>query len=74
MTFVYLRGHFILPGITPGYHMSMHAKNQVPRPFGLAVIDKCHVCDGQTHKQTHKHTDGKQTQAFLVLNLHRYDP
>ena len=52
----------------------MHAKNQVPRPFGLAVIDKCHVCDGQTHKQTHKHTDGKQTQAFFVLNLHRYDP
>ena len=77
MTFTYLRGHFFLFGITPGYHMSMHAKNRVPRPSRLAVIEKCHVCDGQTHRytdrQTDRQTDRKQTQAFFVLNLHRYD-
>ena len=50
---------FFLFGITPGYHMSMHAKNQVPRPFGLAVIDNCHVCDGQTHKHTNTQTENR---------------
>ena len=78
MTFTYSRGQKSLSGITPGYHMSMHAKNHVPRPSRLAVIEKCHVCDGQTNRQTDKQTDrqtdGKQTQAFFVLNLHRYDP
>ena len=70
MTFVYLRGHFILPGITPGYHMSMHAKNQVPRPFRLAVIDKCHVCDGQTHRHTDTQTDTQtENRHNLFLSL-----
>ena len=40
-----------LPGITPGCHMSMHAKNWVLRPYGLPVIEKCHVCNGQTHRE-----------------------
>ena len=48
---------FFLPGITPGYHMSMHAKNWVPKPYRLPVIEKCHVCDGQTDKQTDIQTD-----------------
>ena len=74
MTFTYSRGQKSLSGITPGYHMSMHAKNHVPRPSRLAVIEKCHVCDGQTNRQTDRQTDGKQTRAFFVLNLHRYDP
>ena len=72
MTFVYLRGHFILPGITPGYHMSMHAINQVHRPFGLAVIDKCHVCDGHTDTQTDTQADTQtenRQKLFLSLTL-----
>ena len=68
MTFIYLWGHFILPGITPGYHISMHAKNQVPRPFGLAVIDKCHVCDGHTDTQTDTQTENRH-KLFLSLTF-----
>ena len=74
MTFTYLRGHFFLFGITPGYHMSMHAKKCVPRLFRLAVIEKYHVCDGHTNRMKDRHTDGKQTQAFVLVNHHRYDP
>ena len=79
MTFTYSRGQKSLSGITPGYHMSMHAKNHVPRPSRLAVIEKCHVCDGQTDKQTdrqtNRQTDRRKTDTnFFVLDLHRYDP
>ena len=52
----------------------MHDTNRVAWSFSLAVIEKCHICDGQTDTQTDRQTDGKQTQAFLVLNLQRYDP
>ena len=64
----------------------MHAKNHVSKPSILAVIKKCHVCDGQTDRQTNRqtnrqtqsqtdrHTDRKQKQAFFDINLHRYDP
>ena len=41
--------------------MSMHAINRVPRPFRLAVIEKCYVFDG------------KQTR-FFNIKLHIYDP
>ena len=58
----------ILPGIAPGYHRSMHAKNQVPRPFGLAVIDKCHVCDGHTDTQTDTQTENRH-KLFLSLTF-----
>ena len=58
MTFTNIRGQNCISYVTPGYHMSMHAKNRVPRPFSFAVIEKCHVCDRQTHKQTDRHTDG----------------
>ena len=72
MTFTYSRGQKSLSGITPGYHMSMHAKNHVPRPSRLAVIEKCHVCDGQTNRQTDKQTD-RQTEnrheLFLSLTF-----
>ena len=68
MTFTYSRGQKSLSGITPGYHMSMHAKNHVPRPSRLAVIEKCHVCDGQTDKQTDRQID-RQTENRHKLSL-----
>ena len=50
--------------------MSMLAKNQVPRPFSLAVIDKCHVCDGQTHRHTDTQTDTQtENRHKLFLSL-----
>ena len=36
--------------------MSMHDKNRIPRPSRLAVIEKCHVCDGQTDRHTDRQT------------------
>ena len=68
MTFTYLRGQKSLHGITSGYHMSMHAKNRVPRPYRLAVIEKCHVCDGQTDKQTDRQTENRH-KLFLSLTF-----
>ena len=72
MTFKYLRGQKNVSGITPGAHISMHAKNHVPRPSRLALIEKCHVCDGQTDKQTDRQTD-RQTEnrhkLFLSLTF-----
>ena len=68
MTFKYLRGQKSLSSITSGYHMSMHAKNHVPSPFRLAVIDKCHVCDGHTDTQTDTQTENRH-KLFLSLTF-----
>ena len=57
-----------ISGITPGYHMSKHAKNRVPKPSRLAVIEKCHVCDGQTNRQTDKHTDRQIIWSIVYQN------
>ena len=65
MTFIYFRGHFFLLGITPRYHMIMHAKNWVPRPYHLPVIEKYHVCDGQTNRQTDIQTDRHNRKTLL---------
>ena len=48
---------FIKHNVASGYHMSMHAKNRVPRPSRLTVIKKCHDCDGHTDRQTDIQTD-----------------
>ena len=57
-----------LPGISPGYHMSMHAKKWVPRPYHLPVIEKCNICDGQTDKQTDTQTENRH-KLFLSLTF-----
>ena len=46
--------------------MSMHAKNRVPRPSRLAVIEEFHVCDGQTDTQTDTQTENRYN-IFLSL-------
>ena len=70
MTLIYLRGHFFLPGITLGYHMNIYAKNWVPRPYRLPVIEKYHVCYGQTNRQTDRQTDTQtENRHKLFLSL-----